>query len=91
VLAITNSFVVYRYLVFKVRGPGLFADARRFVLVYGAMFAANAAVLPFLVEVAGLPVVASQAILLGATIVAGFVVHKRFTFRRIGAPTALER
>jgi putative flippase GtrA len=89
VLATLNAFVGYRLLVFKVTGNVL-ADLARFSLVYVGAFAVNLAALPLLVEVAGLPVLLAQAIVVVGTVLASFFAHRNFSFRRTG-PDELAR
>ncbi len=80
-LAITNAFLTMRLLVFRSKGQ-LLAEYLRFNLTYlGIMFFSLIA-LPLLVELAGLHILLAQFILLIVSIVAGFVIHRRFTFRR---------
>lgn len=85
VLAILNAFVGYRLLVFEVRGNVL-GDLARFSVVYVGAFLANLALLPLLVEVAGLPVLLAQAFVVAATVVASFFAHRSFSFRRPSSP-----
>jgi putative flippase GtrA len=81
VVATLNAFIGYRLLVFKVSGTVL-RDLARFSTVYIAAFAVNVVTLPLLVEVAGLPVLLAQALLVGATVIASFFAHRNFSFRR---------
>jgi putative flippase GtrA len=81
VVAVLNAFVCYRVFVFKVRGDVL-RDLARFSLVYVGAFAVNAVALPVLVEVAGVPVLLAQAVIVGGTVVASFFAHRSFSFRR---------
>jgi putative flippase GtrA len=81
VVSVVQAFVLYRVLVFRVRGR-LLGDLLRFWSVYAAALAVNAAVLPLLVELAGFPVLPTQAAFVVATIVTTYLLNKRFTFRR---------
>lgn len=81
VLGVLEAFVVYRRGVFQVTGS-LWADLARFESVYLVALAVNAVLLPLLVEVGGLPVIGSQAIVVVATSLVSFFGHKRFSFRR---------
>jgi putative flippase GtrA len=47
--------------------------------------------LPLLVEVAHLPILAAQAIVLGGTIVASFFAHRSYSFRRPPSGAGLPR
>lgn len=86
VIGTLNAFVGYRLLVFKVEGSVL-RDLARFSTVYIGAFAVNLAALPLLVEVVGLPVLVAQALVVGATVIVSFFVHRGFSFRR---PTIAE-
>jgi putative flippase GtrA len=90
VIAVLQAFVLYRIWVFEVRGQWL-RDLARFSTVYVGGFLANLAILPLLVEVAGLPILLAQAIVLGGTIVASFFAHRSFSFRRPPAGAELPR
>jgi putative flippase GtrA len=81
VLSVLVAFVLYRHLVFKVRGHVL-ADLWRFVTVYLAAFAVNLVVLPLLVELAHLPVLVAQAMIVLVTSLMSWVGHKHYSFRR---------
>jgi putative flippase GtrA len=81
VLAVLLAFVLYRFLVFRVRGHVL-RDLGRFVTVYIAVFAVNIVVLPLLVELAHLPVLVAQAMIVFITSVTSWLGHKHFSFRR---------
>lgn len=85
VISVLQAFFLYRVLVFRVRGR-LLGDLLRFWSVYAGALAVNAVVLPLLVEVGGLPVLPTQAVLVVATIVTTYVANKRFAFKRV--PTA---
>lgn len=81
VIGVLEAFVVYRRRVFKVTGNVL-GDLARFESVYLAALAVNAALLPLLVEGAGLPVIGAQGVIVTVTSVMSFVGHDRFSFRR---------
>ena len=81
VIAVLVAFTAYRLFVFKVRGNVL-RDLARFSLVYVGVLAGNAIALPLLVEVAGLPILSAQAIIVVATVIANFLLHRSFSFRR---------
>jgi putative flippase GtrA len=86
VLGTLNAFIGYRTLVFRVEGDVL-RDLGRFSTVYLGAFLVNLAALPLLVEVFGVPVLLAQAVVVAATVVASFFVHRGFSFRR---PTVIE-
>lgn len=81
IISVLVAFVGYRILVFQVRGQ-LLVDLARFWLVYGLILAVNVAMLPFLVEVAGLPVVLAQGAFTVVTAVFSYIAHGRFSFSR---------
>jgi len=83
VVATINAFFCYRWLVFKVSGY-FWRDLWRFSLVYAGAFAVNLVALPFLVEVFGMNVLVAQALVVGGTIVASFLLHRNFSFGRPG-------
>ncbi|MDA0978232.1 MAG: GtrA family protein [Proteobacteria bacterium] len=81
VIAITNAFLVYRYLVFKSDGNFL-AEYFRTYLVYGVSFLVNLGMLAALVEVAGLHPILAQGLTVFVTVIISYFGHSRFTFRR---------
>ena len=83
VVAVLIAFVLYRFVVFRVRGHVL-ADLWRFETVYLSALAVNFVLLPGLVEIAHLPVLLAQALIVLVTSVMSWVGHKRFSFRRSG-------
>lgn len=81
VASVLCAFVLYRRLVFVVRGNVLI-DLLRFEMVYLVAIGINFAALPLLVEIAGLPPLAAQAIIVTVTTVVSFIGHRYFSFRR---------
>jgi putative flippase GtrA len=79
--AVLVAFAGYRTFVFRVRGNVL-KDLARFSLVYLLALAVNSVCLPLLVEVAGAPVLPAQAGFVVVTVVASFLAHRSFSFRR---------
>jgi putative flippase GtrA len=84
VVAVLIAFVLYRFLVFRVRGHVL-ADLWRFATVYLSSLAVNFVLLPLLVELAHLRVLVAQALIVMVTSVMSWVGHKNFSFRRTSA------
>ncbi|KQX76284.1 MULTISPECIES: GtrA family protein [Aeromicrobium] len=80
-VGISVAFVLYRRLVFVVHGHVL-RDLVRFVSVYAVSIGVNAAVLPVLVEVVGVPPVLAQGVVVLITTLLSFVGHRSFSFRR---------
>jgi putative flippase GtrA len=81
VVSVLIAFVLYRFVVFKVRGHVL-ADLWRFETVYLSALAVNFVVLPLLVEIAHLPVLLAQAMIVLVTSLMSWVGHKHYSFRR---------
>lgn len=81
-VAIFVAFLLYRYLVFRVRGH-FWLDLARFTLVNLFTLGVNAVVLPVVVELTGArPIVAQAGAALFAAVV-GYLAHKHFSFRRV--------
>src|SRR5450759_3646935 len=80
-----NTVVGYRFVVFRVRGHVL-SDLWRFETVYLSALAVNFALLPLLVEIAGLPVLLAQALIVFVTSLMSWVGHKHYSFRRRPSP-----
>ena len=81
VVSVLIAFVLYRLVVFRVRGHVL-ADLWRFETVYLSALAVNFVLLPGLVEIAHLPVLLAQALIVLVTSVMSWVGHKHYSFRR---------
>ncbi len=79
--AVLCAFVLYRRFVFRVTGHVL-RDLARFELVNLSTLSVNFAALPLLVEVFGWPVLLSQLVITGATVVYTWFAHRGFSFRR---------
>ncbi len=85
VISVLIAFVLHRRLVFRVTGSVL-RDLARFETVYLGALAVNLLALPLLVELAGLPVIASQLLIVFVTAMISFFGHKHFSFRRKEQP-----
>jgi putative flippase GtrA len=81
VTSVLCAFCLYRLVVFRVRGHVL-RDLLRFESVYLSALAVNGVLLPLLVEVAHLPVLVSQFLIVGVTSLMSWFGHKHFSFRR---------
>jgi putative flippase GtrA len=79
-VAVLVAFVLYRHLVFRVRGHVL-RDLARFVSVYAVSITLNAVSLPLLVA-AGVPRLVAQAVIVVAITLISYVGHRWFSFRR---------
>lgn len=85
VLGVLEAYVLQRWLVFRVNGRW-WRDLARFWAVYLVALAVNLVALPLLVEVAQVPVLPAQAIVMLGTALGTFVAHPSFTFRRLQPP-----
>ena len=85
VISVLFAFVLYRFLVFRVRGHVL-SDLWRFETVYLSALAVNFVLLPVFVEIAHLPILVAQALIVFVTSVMSWVGHKRYSFRRPSSP-----
>jgi len=83
VASVLCAFVLYRYIVFRVRGHVL-RDLLRFETVYLTALGVNFVLLPVLVELVHLPVLLSQAIIVLLTSTMSWLGHKNFSFHRGG-------
>lgn len=81
VLSVLCAFMLHRQLVFRVRG-GVLLDLGRFEMVYIGGLGVNMVLLPFLVEVVGLPVIAAQLAVVCILAPMSFLGHRHFSFRR---------
>jgi putative flippase GtrA len=81
VIGVFEAFLLYRRRVFKVEGNFLI-DLLRFESVNVSTLITNAVLLPLLVEVAAVPVIPAQAVVVAANAVISFFGHKHFSFRR---------
>lgn len=81
VASVLCAFVLYRRLVFRVRGH-VWADLMRFEMVYLLALGINAVLLPLLVEFAHLEPIVAQALIVFVTTLVSYFGHSRFSFRR---------
>jgi putative flippase GtrA len=88
IAAVLCAFVLYRRFVFRVTGHVL-RDLARFELVNLSTLGFNLAALPVLVEALGWPVILSQLIVTGVTVVYSWFAHRGFSFRRSPAELGL--
>lgn len=80
VIAVLEAYVLQRVVVFRARGRW-WRDLVRFSGVYVVALGLNAVLLPLLVEVAKLPVLLAQALVMAVVALGTFIVHRSFTFR----------
>lgn len=81
VTSVLCAFWLYRHLVFRVRGHAL-RDLARFETVYLTALAVNFVALPVLVEIAHLPVLLAQSMIMLVTSLMSWLGHKNFSFHR---------
>lgn len=86
-VGIAVGFTLQRRFVFRVEGNVLL-DLLRYTGVQCVALALNSAVLPVLVEAAGVPVLPAQVVSLVVVVVATYFGHLLFSFRR---PASEER
>jgi putative flippase GtrA len=79
--AVLNAYLGYRFVVFRSHGP-LLAELPRFSLVYLATLLANLALLPIALATLPLNIYLIQALFTAAVVVASYLGHKYFSFRR---------
>jgi putative flippase GtrA len=80
-IAILAAYCGHRWITFQVRGQWLL-DLARFSSVFIAVFVLNVAALPLLVEVVGVPPIPAQGAFVVVTVIASYVGHRNFSFRR---------
>lgn len=81
VASVLCAFVLYRRLVFRVRGH-VWIDLARFEMVYLTSLGINAVLLPVLVELAHLQPIVAQALIVFVTTMVSYFGHSRFSFQR---------
>lgn len=84
ILAITNAFLCYRYIVFRSRGS-FWREYFRCYIVYGAGALAGMALLALLVETFGVPPVIANLVSTILVIAGSYLGHKFFSFRSSGS------
>jgi putative flippase GtrA len=90
VVSVLIAFVLYRFMVFRVRGHVL-RDLWRFETVYLSALALNFVLLPVLVEIAHLNVYLAQGLIMFVTSAMSWVGHKNYSFRRPSSTEELHR
>ena len=90
-IAVLNAYVVYRYFVFRSRGP-IVREFPRFSLVYLATLLVNLALLPVALRVLPFNIYVVQALFLAVVVVCSYLGHRYFSFgsghrTRVGDPT----
>jgi putative flippase GtrA len=78
-LAITNAFVCYKFLVFRTRGNWL-REYVRFWAVYGVATLVGIGIVALLVQAIGMSPVTANFLATAVVIAGGFIGHKRVSF-----------
>ena len=78
-LAITNAFVCYKFLVFRTRGNWV-REYARFWAVYGVSTLAGIGLVALLVQALGMSPVNANFLATGLVVVVGFAGHRWFSF-----------
>lgn len=88
-VATISAFVLHRHFTYRMTGTGtIVLDFVRFQGVYAVALGVNAVALPLLVEVAHMPPIGAQAIVVSATTLISYFGHKLFSFRRPRSPVS---
>lgn len=80
VISVTNAFFAYRILVFRKKGDA-WGDFVKFNMVYLGTFGFSLLALPVLIEGVNLHPLVAQALLVIVTVVASYILHRRFSFK----------
>jgi putative flippase GtrA len=81
------AFVLHRHFTYRVTGTGnVVIDFFRFQSVYVVSLIINSVALVLLVQVAKLPTLVAQALIVIVTTLVSYFGHKFFSFRRPGGP-----
>jgi len=80
-LAVTQSFVTQRWIVFRSSGHW-FGEYMRFHIAHLGSLAIGLTLLPLMVEGFNTPPLTAQAIVTALIVVASYFVHQHFTFRK---------
>ena len=78
-IAVLNAYVVYRYFVFRSRGP-ILREFPRFSLVYLATLLVNLALLPVALRVLPFSIYVVQALFLAVVVACSYLGHRYFSF-----------
>lgn len=78
---VMTAFLLYRNLVFRVRG-NFVRDLRRFTAVNFGMFTLNFLLMTVSVSVLGLPVIPSQLVITPVLAIGSYFGYRDFSFRR---------
>lgn len=84
VFSILNAYMCHRYFTFKSekRGREMVAEFIKFCTTNAAVFVANIVLLPFFVELVGLPPRIAAGFVISLCTVISYLGHSRFSFKR---------
>jgi putative flippase GtrA len=82
-VSVVNAFATHRWLVFRATG-GVAASFLRFNLSQAAVLGFGMAGLYAFVQIGHMNPLAAQALVLGLSVAITFVLHSKFSFRRMG-------
>jgi len=80
IVSVAFAYVMYKRAVFRTSGPW-WRELWTFCSFYLIVFMINLAVLPFLVEIVGLPPIVAQLAFGIVTLIGSYIWHSRLTFR----------
>jgi len=86
VVAVTNNYICYRYLVFRSRGR-MHHEMGRFLVIYGVTLAGNLIVLPLALRTLPLNAYVIQALYNVVVVVASYLGNRLWAFRERPAQT----
>jgi putative flippase GtrA len=81
VLCITLSFCTYKIFVFRTKG-NWFSEYLKAYIVYGGMAIVGVILLWLFVDIGGLNIWVSQALIILSTVIFSYIGHARFTFKQ---------
>lgn len=84
VIGITNSYICYKFLVFKTKGNYL-REYLRFYVVYGLAYVINIILFPIAVGRLKINPFIAQAAIVFVTVLISYTGHKRFSFKNANA------
>ncbi|MGV8080490.1 MAG: GtrA family protein [Syntrophales bacterium] len=86
ILAILNAYIFHKYITFRseARGWAMIPEFLRFFSTYLVSIVVGLATLPVFVEVFGIDPKIAGALVLPVTVLASWLGHSRFSFRKPG-------
>lgn len=87
VIAVTNAYLAYKFMVFKTQGQWL-REFGKFNAVYLGVLAINLVALPAMVELLAISPAIGQAWFVVITVIVSYLGHKHFSFKDRNASKA---